>query len=186
VTLILTGAAFGAAIFATINTLLRRVHRRVTVSATITKIRNLPGIRRHSTVDGVWENTISVSAGHDWINEEQDTVYIGRHSRNLDPVDTDATEIIDDGPSTGRHSVDNPYRQRVSTEIEEIRWANGDRTVRPLWIPAIGKLRIALIATGTAEYAVIKRPITPFTGLTRPTPMISGKVMDSYYQFTTT
>lgn len=191
-TLIIAGAAFGAAA-ALVETLMRRVHSvgHDRLSATITRIRNLPGIRRHSTVDGIWDNTISVSAKHDWINArsddlENDTVYIGRHHSDPTPIDIDATEIIDNAPSTGRHSVDNPYRQTVSTEVEEMRWADGSRTVRPLWLPVIGNLRIALIATNTAEYAIARRPVTQFAGLTRPAIPISGKIPDSYYAFTTT
>lgn len=167
-----------------INHMLRGIHvtdasTRTTLTSTQTTFRK---IRRHTGPTNVWENT--VSAGSDSFFDAQPTVYIGRHHR--DPVDLEATEITDDRSSSGRHSVDNPYRQQVSAELEEIRWANGTRSYRPLWIPVIGAMRIALLTSDTSAYAIVRKPLTPFSQLTRPHVNMSGKIPDSYYAFTAT
>jgi hypothetical protein len=197
VTLIIAGAA-GAALATLVESLLRRI--RTSRKITLASLRKFQGIRRHTRRGGVWENTISSSVTANgrsvFLDEQdQDTVYIGRHHRDPRPIDINATEIIDDTPSSGRHSIDNPYRRTVSQEIQEIHWQDGTRSVRPVWMPVIGNLRIALIATNTAEYAIARRPIasTPFTGITRPAitgsnsgGRLYGRIPDSYYVFTTT
>ena len=162
-----------------VDNMLRKVHRVGAVTIVSETFRR---IRRHTTPTAVWENTVSATSKNTFF-DTQPTVYIGRHHK--DKVDLDSTEITDDKPSSGRHSVDNPYRQTVTQEFEEIRWSDGSRSFRPLWIPVIGQMRITMLTSNTSAYAIIRKPLTRFSNLTRMELPTSGNVRDSYYTFTT-
>lgn len=173
-TLIIAGGLVGAAA-ALIELTMRRI-RQATFTA-VNDTAEIVGIRRHSSATDVWPNT-TPAAGVD------NNAFFGRHRSDPEEViDPEMTEVIEYGPATGRHSAENPNRQLVDTRIEELRWGNGSRSVRPFWMPPIGDARIAWITTPTSEYAIAKRPLSPFSNLTRPARPTAGKVLDSYYQF---
>src|SRR5687768_12791230 len=111
-TIILVGGLIGAAL-ALIERIVTRI-RQASNATVVTTVNDIVGIRRHSTSTGVWHDT--TVAGSNDPHGDTSTFFMEEHSprHGLDDDDTDdldQTAII--GPSSGRHSADNPNRQLV-------------------------------------------------------------------------